>query len=71
MLNQQDGNSSMVNKCQKKFIEFFVSGSNSPEPLDFLKEALDKMPLLIQIPVYQPEIRHIALGRDHIISFML
>ncbi len=27
--------------------------------------------LLVQIPVYRPGIRHIALGRDHVISPML
>ena len=36
----------------------------------FLEETLNQMPLLVQIPVYQPGIRHIALGRDHVISPM-
>lgn len=46
-------------------------GSNSAEPLNFLEETLDQLPLLVQVPVYQSGIKHIALGRNYIMSPML
>ena len=66
VLNQQDSNSGKVDEGEKRDIQFVVSGSNSPKPLDFLKETLNQMPLLVQMPIYGPGLGNIFLRRNHI-----
>ena len=71
MLNQQDSNSGKVDEGQKRDIQLVISGGNSTKPLDFLKETLDQMSFLVQVPIHRPRFGNIALRRDHIAGAML
>ena len=55
----------------RRGVRLVVSGSNSAEPLDFQEEILNQMSFLVQIPVYWPGIRHVALGWNHVTNAML
>lgn len=71
VLKQQDSNSSKVDEGQKRDIQFVISGSNSPKPLDILKETLNQIPLLVQMPIYGPGVGKIFLRRNYITGLTL
>ena len=71
MLNQQDSDSGKEDESKKRGVQLVISGGNSAEPLNFLKETLDQVPLLVQMPSYRPRFRDITLGRNHIVGPML
>lgn len=52
VLNQQDSNRGKVGEGEKRGIQLIISGSNSPKPLDFLKEILNRMSFLVQMLIY-------------------
>lgn len=68
---QQNSNGGKAKEGQEGCVQLIVSGSDSAKPLDFLKETLKEMPLLVKISVSWPGNRNVALGRDHAIFPML
>ena len=70
MLFQQDSDSGEVNESPKRSVEFVIAGRYLMKPLEFLKEALNQMAILVGIPTYRPWIADIALWRDRIGSIL-
>ena len=66
MINQQNSDSSQVNKGEKRSNQLVIPGGESAKLFELLEEALNQMALFIYPPINQPRLRNIALRRDHI-----
>ena len=70
MLFQQDSDSGDVDERQKRSVKLVIASEYSTKPLEFLKEALNEMALLVGIPIYRPWIVDITLRWDRINSIL-
>ena len=70
MLSQQNGNSGNVDESQERGVEFVIASEHPAKPLELLKEAFNQVPFFVGIPINQPRIGNIALGRNRIGGFL-
>ena len=54
-----------MQKTEISCVQFLIAGKDAPKMLDFVDEALDEMPLFVEVSIIRNCARPIGVGRDH------